>query len=88
MTQRPSSELIENLVIIDICAISLDLGNNGLGHYIVFESGFLGYSASNKQFIRWCKQESRKKSYCKIALTNRSITTSAIALYMPNTIKE
>ena len=35
---------------------------NGLGHYILFESGFLGYSPSNKQFIRWCKEDLRKQS--------------------------
>ena len=56
----------------------LDLGNNGLGHYIVFESGFLGYSPQTSSLLGVQTEKlERRKVIAK--LPNRSITTSTIA---------
>ena len=76
----------------------LDLGSNELGHYILFESGFVGYSPQvsgfRKQrestFVAGKEQISEfdfddKKITAK--LPNKSITTSGIAIYMPPGIK-
>tara|TARA_B100000035_G_scaffold273000_1_gene248613 strand:+ start:49 stop:1062 length:1014 start_codon:yes stop_codon:yes gene_type:complete len=81
----PSSELIENPLSFNPVQYPLDLGNNGLGHYIVFESGFLGYSPQTSSLLGGANRKPGRKVIAK--LPNRSITTSAIALYMPNTIK-
>ena len=81
----PSSELIENPLSFNPVQYPLDLGNNGLGHYIVFESGFLGYSPQTSSLLGGANRKPDSKVIAK--LPNRSITTSAIAIYMPNSIK-
>ena len=80
-----NSKLTENPLSFNPVQYPLDLGNNGLGHYIVFESGFLGYSPQTSGMLG----NARRKPFVKVIskLPNRSITTSAIALYMPNSIK-
>ena len=80
-----NSKLVENPLSFNPVQYPLDLGNNGLGHYIVFESGFLGYSPQTSGLMGNANRKPEAKVISK--LPNRSITTSAIALYMPNTIK-
>jgi len=48
----PSQNLIENPLSFNPVQYPLDLGNNGLGHYILFESGFVGYSPQD--WFQWC----------------------------------
>ena len=80
-----NSKLVENPLSFNPVQYPLDLGNNGLGHYIVFESGFLGYSPQTSGLLGNANRKPERKVISK--LPNRSITTSAIALYMPNSIK-
>ena len=64
----------------------LDLGTNELGHYILFESGFVGYSPQTDGFLdKSSKLGNSKKITAKTP--SHSITTSGIALYMPAGIK-
>ena len=47
----PSQQLIENPLSFTPIQYPLDLGSNELGHYMIFESGFVGYShSSDKNF--------------------------------------
>ena len=80
-----NSKLTENPLSFNPVQYPLDLGNNGLGHYIVFESGFLGYSPQTSGLLGNANRKPERKVISK--LPNRSITTTAIALYMPNSIK-
>ena len=80
-----NSQLVENPLSFNPVQYPLDLGNNGLGHYIVFESGFLGYSPQTSGLLGNANRKPERKVISK--LPNRSITTSAIALYMPNSLK-
>ena len=80
-----NSKLVENPLSFNPVQYPLDLGDNGLGHYIVFESGFLGYSPQTSGMLGNANRKPEAKVISK--LPNRSITTSAIALYMPNSIK-
>ena len=81
----PSQKLIENPLTFQPVQYPLDLGDNETGHYILFESGFVGYSPQTSGLIDASARQQRKKITSKVA--NKSITTAAIALYMPNTIK-
>ena len=80
-----SQRIVENPLSFNPVQYPLDLGSNGLGHYIVFESGFLGYSPQTSGLLGGANRKPEKKVISK--LPNRSITTSAIAIYMPNSIK-
>jgi hypothetical protein len=79
----PSQNLIENPLSFNPVQYPLDLGNNGLGHYILFESGFVGYSPQTSP--AFSKKKPGQRVTSKVG--DKSITTSAIALYMPSTIK-
>jgi hypothetical protein len=89
ISDSPEQKLIENPLSFSPVQYPLDLGNNGLGHYILFESGFVGYSPqttlSNVAFGQNSKRQKRDKVDSK--LSDKSITTAAIAIYMPNSIK-
>ena len=79
----PSQNLIENPLSFNPVQYPLDLGNNGLGHYILFESGFVGYSPQTSPAFSAKKRQQRVTS----KVGDKSITTAAIALYMPSSIK-
>ena len=79
----PSAKLIENPLSFSPVQYPLDLGNNGLGHYILFESGFVGYSPQTSPAFSSKKRQQRVTS----KVGDKSITTAAIALYMPSSIK-
>ena len=85
----PSAKLIENPLSFNPVQYPLDLGNNGQGHYILFESGFVGYSPQTTQSNQAFGQNSKRQKRDKITskLSDKSITTSAIAIYMPASIK-
>ena len=86
----PSQKLRENPLSFNPVQYPLDLGSSELGHYIMFESGFLGYSPQTSGFLDASRnagppnQRSRKLT---AKLPNRSITTSAVAIYMPQSVK-
>jgi len=81
----PSQKLIENPLSFNPVQYPLDLGSNGLGHYMLFESGFLGYSPQKSGLLDTAGRQKRDKITSKTS--SKSITTAAIAIYMPNTIK-
>ena len=100
----PSQQLRQNPLSFNTVQYPLDLGSNELGHYILFESGFVGYSPQTDGFLEKSNSTGRgnimdefgraspndnfissKKISAK--LPSRSITTSGIALYMPQSIK-
>ena len=82
----PSQKLVENPLTFQPLQYPLDLTSNELGHYIIFESGFIGYSPQKESgLISYAGRQEREKITSKTG--NRSITTAAIALYMPTSIK-
>ena len=95
--ESPSQKIRENPLSFSPVQYPLDLGNNELGHYILFESGFVGYSPQTSAF-RTSKLAAgpnvpqkgksfteRQKITAKVP--GHSITTSGIALYMPQSVK-
>jgi len=84
----PSQQLRQNPLSFNTVQYPLDLGSNELGHYILFESGFVGYSPQTSGFLETSnKTGSGDTINISSKLPNRSITTSGIALYMPQSIK-
>ena len=86
----PSQKLRENPLSFNPVQYPLDLGSSELGHYIMFESGFLGYSPQTSGFLDSSKSggpPSVRNRKLTAKLPNRSITTSAIAIYMPQSVK-
>jgi len=83
--QAPSAKLVQNPLSFSPVQYPLDLGNEQLGHYIIFESGFLGYSPQISPLISAAGRQKKKKVNSK--LSDKSITTAAIAIYMPPSIK-
>ena len=81
----PSAKLVENPLSFSPVQYPLDLGNEQLGHYIIFESGFLGYSPQTSGLVSTAGRQKKKTVNSK--LSDKSITTSAIAIYMPPSIK-
>ena len=87
----PSQQLRQNPLSFNAVQYPLDLGSNELGHYILFESGFLGYSPQTDGFLGTSAKTSKPGAGQPIKISsklpNRSITTSGIALYMPQSVK-
>ena len=86
----PSQKLRENPLSFNPVQYPLDLGSSELGHYIMFESGFLGYSPQTSGFLDASAQAgppSQRSRKLTAKLPNRSITTSAVAIYMPQSVK-
>ena len=93
----PTSKLRENPLSFSPVQYPIDLGSNELGHYILFESGFVGYSPQTSAFrasqvATNPNQRSSGKSFTErqkitAKVPGHSITTSGIALYMPNSVK-
>jgi len=84
----PSQQLRQNPLSFNTVQYPLDLGSNELGHYILFESGFVGYSPQTDGFLE-ASNKTGSGDIINISskLPNRSITTSGIALYMPQSVK-
>ena len=103
--EAPAQQVVANPLSFSPVQYPLDLGSNELGHYIIFESGFLGYSPQTSGFLEssarakgissegafisevsgGAGQTSSKKITSKIP--DRSTVTTAIALYMPQSVK-
>ena len=86
----PSQKLRENPLSFNPVQYPLDLGSSELGHYIMFESGFVGYSPQTSGFLDSSKSggpPSVRNRKLTAKLPNRSITTSAVAIYMPQSVK-
>ena len=96
----PSQAQVANPLQFSPVQYPLDLGSNELGHYILFESGFVGYSPQTSQFQkkkravgvdRWGHEIYNYEPFEKTKITaktpSHSISTSGIALYMPAGIK-
>ena len=92
---NPQQRVRENPLSFSPVQYPLDLGSNELGHYILFESGFLGYKPTDKSMFAKSvslvqegaagQYSSKKKITAKTP--SHSITTSGIAIYMPPGIK-
>ena len=95
--ESPSQKIRENPLSFSPVQYPLDLGNNELGHYILFESGFVGYSPQTSAFrtsatARQPNAPNKGKSFTErqkitAKVPGHSITTSGIALYMPQSVK-
>ena len=96
----PSQAQVANPLQFSPVQYPLDLGSNELGHYILFESGFVGYSPQTSQFRtkrvskgkdRWGHEqfgyEPFEKQKISAKTPSHSISTSGIALYMPPSVK-
>ena len=87
----PSQKVRENPLTFNPVQYPLDLGSNELGHYILFESGFVGYSPQTSGFLdassRTNKPGTGQTKKISAKLPSRSITTSGIAIYMPQSVK-
>src|SRR5210317_1835650 len=85
----PSQKIRENPLSFNPVQYPLDLGSNELGHYIIFESGFLGYSPQTSGFLEASAKSGSPKRQTKITSKTpvKSLSTSAIALYMPAGVK-
>ena len=89
----PTQKVRENPLTFSPVQYPLDLGNNELGHYILFESGFLGYSPQTSTFRTSAETavgphgRYRRKEKITAKVPGHSITTSGIALYMPQSVK-
>jgi len=96
----PSQAQVANPLSFSPVQYPLDLGSAELGHYILFESGFVGYSPQTSQFRskRVSKGKDRfgheqfgyepfEKQKISAKTPSHSISTSGIALYMPAGIK-
>ena len=91
----PTQKLRENPLTFSPVQYPLDLGSNELGHYILFESGFVGYSPQTSSFRASADTVAtgpagmggRRTPKITAKVPGHSITTSGIALYMPNSVK-
>ena len=100
----PSQKLRENPLSFSPVQYPLDLGSNELGHYIIFESGFLGYSPQTSGFLEGSAKTApdafltttetqaagktvQRDTKITSKLPDKSTITTAIALYMPQSVK-
>ena len=98
----PSQAQVANPLQFSPVQYPLDLGSNELGHYILFESGFVGYSPQTSSFrskrvqtgttgpagkYKTYAYEPFDKQKITAKTPSHSISTSGIALYMPAGIK-
>ena len=84
----PSQALRENPLSFSAVQYPLDLGNNELGHYILFESGFLKYKPQiDDNMFETSNAATGSRNKITSKTPSGSFTTSAIALYMPPAVK-
>jgi hypothetical protein len=84
--EAPDQKVRKNPLSFKPVQYPLDLGTNELGHYILFESGFVGYSPQTSGLLDTSsKLGNSKKITAKTP--SHSITTSGIAIYMPQAVK-
>ena len=100
--ESPSQKLRANPLSFSPVQYPLDLGSQELGHYIIFESGFLGYSPQTSGFLESSQkaktfisttdvgaagQTTQRSKKITSKLPDKSTITTAIALYMPQSVK-
>src|SRR6056300_1459742 len=89
----PSQKLRQNPLTFSAVQYPLDLGSNELGHYIIFESGFLTYQAQQDSMFEYSQMatsdgpEAGASSNITGKIPTGSITNAAISIYMPPGIK-
>ena len=85
----PSQVVRQNPLSFSPVQYPLDLGSNELGHYIIFESGFLSYQPTDDSMFEASNRGNTPKRQTKITSKTpvKSLSTSAIALYMPAGVK-
>ena len=85
--ESPVNELVSNPLQFSAVQYPLDLGTNELGHYILFEAGFLTYEAQTDSMFEASNAASGKQEQISGKIPEGSIKTSAISIYMPPGIK-
>lgn len=86
ISESPEQKQRRNPLSFKPVQYPLDLGSTETGHYIVFESGFVGYSPQTSSLLgKSAAIGQNKKITAKTP--SHSISTSAIALYMPPSVK-
>ena len=88
----PSAKLRENPLSFSAVQYPLDLGSEELGHYIIFESGFLTYQPQQDNMFEVSQAAATADDLAgQINIDGKipkgSITTSAISIYMPPSVK-
>ena len=83
----PSQKLTQNPLTFSAVQYPLDLGSNELGHYIIFESGFLTYQAQQDSMFESSNAASGSQENITGKIPTGSITNAAISIYMPPGIK-
>ena len=83
----PSQKLTQNPLTFSAVQYPLDLGSNELGHYIIFESGFLTYEAQQDSMFEASNAASGSQENITGKIPKGSITNAAISIYMPPGIK-
>lgn len=87
LPDSPDQKVRQNPLSFSPVQYPLDLGSNELGHYIVFESGFVSYKAAATESAFIQSGEIGRSAKITAKTPSHSITTSAIALYMPTNVK-
>jgi len=91
----PSQAQVANPLSFSPVQYPLDLGSNELGHYILFESGFVGYKPTQGGMFDTSSRTAQPGPHGSGNVTpkitaktpSHSISTSGIALYMPQSVK-
>ena len=83
----PSEKLRENPLSFSAVQYPLDLGSNELGHYIIFQSGFLKYQPQQDSMFERAAGPTAPQKNITGKIPTGSIKTSAISIYMPPGVK-
>ena len=83
----PSQKLTQNPLTFSAVQYPLDLGSNELGHYIIFESGFLTYQPQQDSMFEASEAARGSQENITGKIPTGSITNAAISIYMPPGIK-
>jgi hypothetical protein len=83
----PSQKLRENPLTFSAVQYPLDLGTNELGHYILFESGFLRYQPQQDSMFSDLVGPKAPQENITGKMPVGSISNSGISIYMPPGIK-
>ena len=83
----PSQALRENPLSFSAVQYPLDLGSNELGHYIIFESGFVTYQPQQDSMFDQSIGPVAPQENITGKIPTGSITNAAISIYMPPGVK-
>ena len=90
--EAPAQKLLSNKLKFSPVQYPLDLGSNELGHYMIFEAGFLRYQPQQENmFVSSSRTSGPAGMSAQEKITSKipvgSISNSAIAIYMPPNVK-